>query len=348
MSEELKAAVSEEAPAVKLKKKFRLRKRYKVLFSIAAVLAVVEVGVLLATPYIDNIVPYRVTFGDKTIAIVKNKAAARDAILLAADSFTEDDETVKTISSDGKLAISRASVFKAISNTVSPSEASEEIVALTDEADDPLVMTVAATGTEQEKFTPDPILKKDKTMLAGEMRTARKSKKGLRDVTTTEVITGDDIDDATVTKIKTLKEGRKAVIYKGILGLPEGEDWKTYDGDPVYQDGDALATTGTQYLGAPYKLGGQNLQTGVSCLGFVKAIYAKYGIVLPMSHPGMKSSGIGVSYANAKRGDIICYKSHVGIYLGNGKMVDATSHGGVSIRGVSTKKLVTVRRIIKK
>ena len=62
----------------------------------------------------------------------------------------------------------------------------------------------------------------------------------------------------------------------------------------------------------------------------------------------MKSSGIGVSYTNAKRGDIICYKSHVGIYLGNGKMVDATSHGGVSIREVSTKKLVTVRRIIKK
>ncbi|MBQ6388052.1 MAG: C40 family peptidase [Mogibacterium sp.] len=112
-------------------------------------------------------------------------------------------------------------------------------------------------------------------------------------------------------------------------------------------NGDQLAVLAKRYVGKiRYKWGGRTF-AGVSCLGFARLMAAMYSVNLPMSHKLIKKVGKAVSYANAKPGDLICYGSHVGIYIGNGKMVDSTRYRhGVSIRSVELKKLKTVRRIV--
>ena len=153
-----------------------------------------------------------------------------------------------------------------------------------------------------------------------------------------------EVTDSKEIASEVLDEGESAVVVKGVLGLPDDENWETYEGDPVANDGGDVIITAQQYIGkVRYKRGGTSLTTGVDCVGFVRAIYRLYGLDLPSS---LGRQGRGVSYSEAKPGDIIIYPKHVGIYIGDGKMVHATSVSGVSVDKVNTKKLSGVRRVI--
>ena len=65
------------------------------------------------------------------------------------------------------------------------------------------------------------------------------------------------------------------------------------------------------------------MTNGADCSGFIMSVYAQFGYSLPHSSFSMRKSGIGVSLADAKAGDIICYSGHVGLYIGNGRIVHA-------------------------
>lgn len=299
-----------------------------------------------------SLYPYAITVDDQAVCYVKTEAAADKALTKIYDEYSKEKTEIKAVSSNSRIKIKKADSLKADGQKImTPEEAADCIqgkVRETNKEKEPVEIVVVSAETKEKEYTPEPNYKKDDTMLAGEAIVKVEGKKGKQKVTTTYTTVNGKITEKEEIPTEILDEGSKATIVKGTLGLPEGEDWRTYDGDPVFKDGAELVTTASNYIGkVRYVLGGQSLTSGVCCLGLVKAIYAKYGITLPLSHPGMKSSGIGVSYGNAQKGDIICYKAHVGIYVGNGKMIDATSGSGVSIRPVSTKKLVTVRRIVR-
>ena len=76
-------------------------------------------------------------------------------------------------------------------------------------------------------------------------------------------------------------------------------------------------------------------------------MFGKYGIKIPSSHSGLHKVGTGVSLSNAQKGDIICYSKHVGIYVGDGKMIEATSKHGVRVGKVNESRVVAVRRVVK-
>lgn len=102
-----------------------------------------------------------------------------------------------------------------------------------------------------------------------------------------------------------------------------------------------------QFVGNPYVWGGESLTEGCDCSGFIKAVYAHFGYSLPHFSGSLRSCGTGVKYSEAKQGDIICYDGHVGIYMGNGQMVNAfDSKHGIIICSVNTSRLVAVRRIL--
>ena len=111
--------------------------------------------------------------------------------------------------------------------------------------------------------------------------------------------------------------------------------------------GKEIATYATNFLGNPYVYGGTSLTNGCDCSGFTQAIYKAYGYSIPRTSTDQRSAGEAVSYSDAQPGDIICYSGHVAIYIGNGKIVHAsTEKTGIIIGTATYRTILSVRRII--
>ena len=102
-----------------------------------------------------------------------------------------------------------------------------------------------------------------------------------------------------------------------------------------------------QFEGNPYVYGGTSLTNGADCSGFVQSVFAHFGISLPRTTWDMENVGTAVSYDQAVAGDIILYNGHVGIYMGNGQIVNAiNSAKGIGILPATYTNIVTVRRLV--
>ena len=92
--------------------------------------------------------------------------------------------------------------------------------------------------------------------------------------------------------------------------------------------GDQIVAEARKYLGVPYVWGGNDPEVGLDCSGFVKLVASKFGIELPRVASDQARQGTPVaSLAEARPGDLLAFGSpvsHIGIYLGGGKMIDAS------------------------
>jgi cell wall-associated NlpC family hydrolase len=104
-------------------------------------------------------------------------------------------------------------------------------------------------------------------------------------------------------------------------------------GEAKYQ---ALMNEATKYEGRPYVWGGSNPSTGFDCSGLIQWVYGGIGIQLPRTAQQQYDAVQHISQAEAKPGDLIFFSgtndtidtvTHVGIYVGNGKMYDADDYG---------------------
>ena len=111
--------------------------------------------------------------------------------------------------------------------------------------------------------------------------------------------------------------------------------------------GQAVVDYACQFIGNPYVWGGTSLTNGADCSGFVQSVYAHFGISLPRTSGEMRGAGREVSYSEAIPGDIICYDGHVGIYMGDGQIVNAiNSRHGIGILSATYDHIITVRRLL--
>ena len=85
-----------------------------------------------------------------------------------------------------------------------------------------------------------------------------------------------------------------------------------------------------QFVGNPYVWGGTSLTQGADCSGFTQSVFRDNGISIPRTSRTQAISGSRISVDNLQPGDLIFYDrngtiNHVGIYIGNGKVISASS-----------------------
>ena len=117
---------------------------------------------------------------------------------------------------------------------------------------------------------------------------------------------------------------------------------------PVSSAGSTVADFALQFVGNPYEYGGTSLTNGADCSGFVMSVYENFGVSLPHSSSADRNVGTEVAggLSNAQAGDIVCYSGHVGIYIGNGQIVHAsTEETGIKVSDADYRTPITVRRI---
>ena len=117
----------------------------------------------------------------------------------------------------------------------------------------------------------------------------------------------------------------------------------------TYEKGQTVAKFAQRFVGNPYVWGGTDLSRGADCSGFIGSVYRSFGYKLPRSSSELRSAGRKVSYSQKQPGDIICYNGHVAMYIGNGKIVHASSRKtGIKIsQRANYRSIVSVRRIVK-
>ena len=123
--------------------------------------------------------------------------------------------------------------------------------------------------------------------------------------------------------------------------------------------GSAVAQAAYNYLGEKYVWGSAQPGVGFDCSGLTSYLYNKVcGISLYRNSAAQSNNGYPVNKSNLKQGDLLFFStngsgsiSHVGIYVGNGKMIHAsTPSTGVIISDIDSNyysnTFVTARRIL--
>lgn len=129
-------------------------------------------------------------------------------------------------------------------------------------------------------------------------------------------------------------------------GEPEKESAPSYSASGSGKGSD-IANYGLQFVGNPYVAGGTSLTNGCDCSGFTQAVYSHFGYSIPRTSGSQAGYGKSVSYSEAQAGDIFCYAGHVGIYLGNGTIVHAsTPASGIKVTTATYRPILSIRRIV--
>ena len=95
-----------------------------------------------------------------------------------------------------------------------------------------------------------------------------------------------------------------------------------------------IVKTAKQYIGVPYRWGGESPRTGFDCSGLTMVVYRLNGLELPRSSRQQWRAGTAVRRNQLAKGDLVFFAtsggrtvSHVGIYAGNDRFVHAPRRG---------------------
>lgn len=111
--------------------------------------------------------------------------------------------------------------------------------------------------------------------------------------------------------------------------------------------GQEIANYACQFVGNPYVYGGSSLTNGTDCSGFTMSVYAQFGYSLSHSSGVQMGQGTAVALDAVQPGDIICYSGHVGLYIGGGQIVHASTEStGIIISNMYYTSPIGARRIV--
>jgi cell wall-associated NlpC family hydrolase len=148
---------------------------------------------------------------------------------------------------------------------------------------------------------------------------------------------------------RTMKLLLSCMLVLGLLlpSFPQNADAHLYQGKYTHkQVGDYLIQTGLKYKGVPYRFGASMsiAPYRFDCSSFTKYVFAKAGIYLPRTAQQQSKYGIFIPASKIQPGDLLFFKvpgrnvavGHVGIYVGNGKMLHTYGEGGVKVSAINS------------
>lgn len=166
----------------------------------------------------------------------------------------------------------------------------------------------------------------------------------LRSASDNDTATSLTIDSGKVARLNDYQDGWYQVTFGQSTGYIPAE----YAQPVHYADYEGTSATNTvreeliayayTYLGTPYVYGGSSY-SGTDCSGFTMAVFAKFGYSLSHGASDQYYTAASVSSEERQAGDLVFFDtfggiSHVGIYLGGGQFIHASSSGGVKVNSL--------------
>lgn len=158
----------------------------------------------------------------------------------------------------------------------------------------------------------------------------------------------------------------RRISYNGVTGYVSGSYLTDSKPDPDSVP-DTVVTTGSgtateianfaySFVGYNYVYGGASPSTGFDCSGLMNYVYTQFGYSMNRVADDQMNQGSYVERSNLQVGDLVFfgygdYADHVGMYIGNGNFVHAsTPSTGVRVNSLNetyyTTRYIGARRII--
>ena len=160
---------------------------------------------------------------------------------------------------------------------------------------------------------------------------------------------GDVTADVSVGNIDTNTTGNKSVEFS-VLNAAGNKSVASLS-VKVYTPGTKILETAYTKLGSPYKWGATG-PNSFDCSGFTSWVYRQHGISLSRTAQAQSQGGVAVDRSNLQPGDLVFFGSgtgritHVGIYVGDGKMIHSPQTGDVVKISALHKNYVCARRYL--
>lgn len=135
--------------------------------------------------------------------------------------------------------------------------------------------------------------------------------------------------------VTTIEPEENKALYHTLTSIKTGA--------PSSQLREDIVNFASSYIGNPYVWGGTSLTDGADCSGFAQSVFAQFGIRLPRVSQEQVNVGEEISVEEAQPGDLVFYHgsdgsiSHVAIYAGDGKTVEALNATAGIIAGNAYK-----------
>lgn len=337
-----------------------LRNHKKLMILAAAVIVVAAVSIVvlnLTKPYavyadgtkVED--PYVVKAGDDELFLVKDAETAESVIEKVMEEYSPEGAQINSITVDKKLSSEEKDLDRGEKPPVVMSEKDAvDYIIEENNTDDPLFcVTISSEVGSIQDVKAGTTYEENKDLYKGEEKVKSEGEAGNQIVTNQVISVNGTVLTSEVIDTAVVNEAVNEVVYKGTKDKPKDTVRADYSGEVLGSgNGASIASFALQFVGNPYKAGGTSLTNGADCSGFTQSVYAKFGISLPRTSGAQANVGRGVSYSEAKAGDLICYSGHVAIYIGGGKIVHAsTSKKGICVTNAKNcGPILAVRRIV--
>lgn len=339
---------------------FKNKKLEIVVTALAVVVIVLGVSASLkfTTPYAlamdgEKVTePWAVTIGGEETFVVSSKEDGKEIINGIKEEYATDGAQVLDATLEPQIKVVEKELRRGEEPPVitETEDAVERIVAANATGEPVVVVTLTEEVSVEQEIACETTYEETQELYIGEKKVVEEGENGQQTVVTKVTNQNGKIVGSTVVSTIVNQEPKAKVIQKGTKAMSAGVATDVVNKGGVAMgvgSGADVANYALQFVGNPYKYGGTSLTDGTDCSGFVMSVYAHFGITLPRTSGGQASCGKAVSYSEAKPGDVVCYSGHVGIYIGGGKIVHAsTASTGIIVGNATYKPINTIRRIV--